>query len=126
MSQFDLRVFSQSAFRTALLLPSILRRVDDLLLVKELNAKFFDHSIAENHLHEAISSPSSLVEIDYERLELLGKSQSPTYFQQYETHTNTSRRRRVPQILSFNLCVRHEPNPNGRDSTHSTTTDCQQ
>jgi endoribonuclease Dicer len=46
--------------------------VDDLLLVKELNAKFFDHSIAENHLHAAVSSPSATVEVDYERLELLG------------------------------------------------------
>lgn len=63
---------TNSAYRTSLLLPSLLRRVDDLLLVKELNAKFFDHSIAENHLHAAVSSPSATVEVDYERLELLG------------------------------------------------------
>ena len=62
-----------SAYRTSLLLPSLLRRLDDLLLVKELNAKFFDHSIVESHLHAAVSSPSATVEVDYERLELLGE-----------------------------------------------------
>ncbi|TDL29625.1 ribonuclease III [Rickenella mellea] len=61
-----------STFRTALLLPSILRRLDDILLVKELNSKFFDHSILEHELHAAISAPSSAVDVDYERLELLG------------------------------------------------------
>lgn len=61
-----------STFRTALLLPSITRRIEDLLLVKELNASFFDHSISEYHLHSAISAPSASVEFDYERLELLG------------------------------------------------------
>lgn len=56
-----------------MLLPSILHRLDDMLLVKELNAKFFNHAIDEQHLHAAVSSPSSSVEFDYERLELLGK-----------------------------------------------------
>lgn len=46
--------------------------MDDLLLVKELNAKFFDHAIKESHLHAAISAPSAGIEFDYERLELLG------------------------------------------------------
>ena len=64
-----------STLRTALLLPSITRRIDDLLLVKELNAKFFDHAISEHLLHVAISAPSAGIEYDYERLELLGKSQ---------------------------------------------------
>ena len=58
----------------ALLLPSITRRLDDILLVKELNAKFFDHCISEQLLHTAISTPSASIEFDYERLELLGKS----------------------------------------------------
>ena len=65
--------FAYSVFRTACLLPSILRRLDDTLLVKELNAKLFDHSVAEHHLHAALSSPSAAVEFDYERLELLGQ-----------------------------------------------------
>ena len=49
-----------------------MRRIDDLLLIKELNAKFFDHMILEQHLHEAVSPPSAAIEYDYERLELLG------------------------------------------------------
>lgn len=55
-----------------MLTPSILRRVDDLLLVKEMNAKFFDHAIREDLLHVAICAPSAGFEYDYERLELLG------------------------------------------------------
>jgi endoribonuclease Dicer len=47
--------------------------MDDFLVVKELNAKFFDHSIIERHLHAAISAPSAGIEFDYERLELLGE-----------------------------------------------------
>jgi len=59
--------------KTAMLLPSIMRRVDDLLLVKEMNAKFFDHSIREDLLHNALCTPSAGLEYNYERLELLGK-----------------------------------------------------
>ncbi len=62
-----------STFRTALALPSILRRVDELLLVKELNARLFDHNVREDLLHMAVSTPSSVIEYDYERLELLGE-----------------------------------------------------
>lgn len=61
-----------STFRTALLLPSVMRRIDDMLLVTELNAALFDHSIHEAQLHAAISAPSACAEFDYERLELLG------------------------------------------------------
>ena len=61
-----------SVFRTACLLPSVISKLDDVLLVKELNAKYFDHSVAEHHLLAAISSPATLSDIDYERLELLG------------------------------------------------------
>ncbi|KAF8591451.1 ribonuclease III [Ramaria rubella] len=61
-----------STLRMALLLPSITRRLEDILLVKELNAKFFDHCIMEHLLHTAVSAPSASVEFDYERLELLG------------------------------------------------------
>ncbi|KAH9947264.1 hypothetical protein B0H21DRAFT_345297 [Amylocystis lapponica] len=59
-------------FRTVLLLPAITRRIDDMLLVKELNAHFFAHSILERHLLAALTPPSACVQYDYERLELLG------------------------------------------------------
>ena len=55
-------------------LPSIMRRIDDFLIVKELNAKFFDHAVREDLLHVAICTPSAALEYDYERLELLGGS----------------------------------------------------
>ena len=55
-----------------MLLPSILRKLDDLLLAKELNAKFFDHIIREDLLHIATCTPSAGLDYDYERLELLG------------------------------------------------------
>jgi endoribonuclease Dicer len=51
-----------------------MRRIDDLLIVKELNAKFFDHVVKEDLLHVAICTPSAALEYDYERLELLGGS----------------------------------------------------
>ncbi len=43
-----------------------------MLLVTELNAALFDHSIQAHHLHAAVSAPSACAEFDYERLELLG------------------------------------------------------
>lgn len=49
-----------------------MRRIDDLLLVIELNAALFGNSIQNNHLHAAVSAPSACAEFDYERLELLG------------------------------------------------------
>lgn len=63
---------TNSTMKTAMLLPSIMRRVDDLLLVKEMDAKFFDHAVREDLLHNAICTPSAGLEYDYERLELLG------------------------------------------------------
>ncbi|KAF9469115.1 hypothetical protein BDZ94DRAFT_1208489 [Collybia nuda] len=61
-----------STLHMALLLPSITRRIDDFLLVKELNTKYFDNTISEELLYMAICAPSAAVEHDYERLELLG------------------------------------------------------
>ncbi|KAG1874526.1 hypothetical protein DFJ58DRAFT_315470 [Suillus subalutaceus] len=63
-----------SIYRTALLLPSITRRIDDFLIVKELNAQFFANMILEQHLLSAVFAPSATFETDYERLELLGDS----------------------------------------------------
>lgn len=56
-----------------MLLPSITRRIDDFLLVKELNTRLFDNAITDEMLHIALCAPSTGVEYDYERLELLGK-----------------------------------------------------
>ncbi|TFK75994.1 ribonuclease III [Pluteus cervinus] len=58
--------------RTALLLPSIMKRLDDYLLVKELNTKMLENTITDDLLHRAITAPSAGMEYDYERLELLG------------------------------------------------------
>jgi endoribonuclease Dicer len=51
-----------------------MRRIDDMLLVIELNATLFDHTIQKDQLHAAVSAPSACTESDYERLELLGDS----------------------------------------------------
>jgi endoribonuclease Dicer len=51
-----------------------MRRIDDMLLVIELNGALFDHSIQKDQLHAAVSAPSACTEFDYERLELLGDS----------------------------------------------------
>lgn len=58
--------------RTLTLLPSIMKRVDDTLLVREFNAMYFNNEINEVALLTAITAPSAGVEFDYERLELLG------------------------------------------------------
>ncbi|KAJ7179907.1 hypothetical protein C8R43DRAFT_1084028 [Mycena crocata] len=63
-----------STFRTALLIPSISRRLDSFLLATELNARYFKHQISEALLDIAITAPSTRMEYDYERLELLGDS----------------------------------------------------
>jgi endoribonuclease Dicer len=55
-----------------MLLPSIMKRLDDTLLVREFNAMYFNNEINEVALLTAITAPSAGVEFDYERLELLG------------------------------------------------------
>ena len=62
--------------RTLTLLPSIMKRVDETLLVLEFNAMYFNNEIDGNALQAAISAPSAGLEIDYERLELLGMCSS--------------------------------------------------
>jgi endoribonuclease Dicer len=59
--------------RTLTLLPSIMKRVDETLLVLEFNAMYFNNEIDGNALQAAISAPSAGLEVDYERLELLGR-----------------------------------------------------
>ena len=49
-----------------------MKRVDETLLVLEFNAMYFNNEIDGNALQAAISAPSAGLEVDYERLELLG------------------------------------------------------
>ncbi|EIN10713.1 ribonuclease III [Punctularia strigosozonata HHB-11173 SS5] len=61
-----------SIFKTGLYLPSLARRIDEMLLVKELNAEILHDLVGEQLLLEAITPPSASAEFNYERLELLG------------------------------------------------------
>ncbi|KAL0570757.1 Dicer-like protein 1 [Marasmius crinis-equi] len=63
-----------STMRTALLLPCILQRMEEFLLVKEMNARLFSHTLPDNLLHMALTTRSVEIEYDYERLEILGDS----------------------------------------------------
>ena len=55
------------------LMPSIMDRLDSAFLTKELNAKLFHNTILEQQLLIALSPPVAFTEINYERLEFLGK-----------------------------------------------------
>ncbi|KIY73668.1 ribonuclease III [Cylindrobasidium torrendii FP15055 ss-10] len=61
-----------SIYRTTFLLDSIMQRIDELLIVKELNASLFAHSLREDLLRVAITSHAVGHEFNYERLEFLG------------------------------------------------------
>lgn len=56
-----------------MLLPSALWKIDDWLVVKEMNNRFFDNAIREDLLYEALTAHGAGMEKDYERLELLGQ-----------------------------------------------------
>ena len=47
-------------------------KVDETLLVKEINARMFDNVIREDLLREALTPPGAEAESNYERLEILG------------------------------------------------------
>jgi len=68
-----------SIARTALTLPPIMTKIDEILLVKELNARMFDNVIREDLLREALTPPTAEAESNYERLEILGNDRS-TFF----------------------------------------------
>jgi len=51
-------------------------RIDEILLVKELNARMFDNVIREDLLREALTPPAAEAEYSYERLEILGNDRS--------------------------------------------------
>ena len=51
-------------------------KIDEILLVKEVNARMFDNVIREDLLREALTPPAAGVEFNYERLEILGNDES--------------------------------------------------
>ena len=65
-----------SIARTALALPSIMTKIDEILLVKQLGARMFDNVIREVLLREALTPPAAGAESNYERLEILGNGGS--------------------------------------------------
>ena len=88
-----------------------MRRIDDFLLIKELNARLFENAISENLLHVAVSAPSSCIEYDYERLELLGESIAHRLVQEtFVTVVLNScgRRRLIFEVFVHNICLRDE------------------
>jgi len=51
-------------------------KLDETLLVKELNARMFDNVIREDLLREALTPPAAEAGYNYERLEILGDNRS--------------------------------------------------
>lgn len=51
-----------------------MRRIDELLLVKELNHAVLRRLVDETHLLTALSPETAMAEFNYERLEFLGRS----------------------------------------------------
>ena len=47
-------------------------KIDEILLVKELNARMFNNVIREDLLKEALTPPAAEAGFSYERLEVLG------------------------------------------------------
>lgn len=47
-------------------------KIDETLLVKEINARMFDNVIREDLLREALTPPGAEAECSYERAEILG------------------------------------------------------
>lgn len=108
--------------RTLTLLPSIMKRVDDALLVRELNAMYFNNEINETTLHAAITAPSASVEVDYERLELLGMSADNGI----KYNAEISPRGRLFKISILDISIRYKPYPTRGYSTYRKAKDHQQ
>ena len=51
-------------------------KIDEILLVKELNARMFDNVIREDLLRDALTPPAAEAGFNYERLEILGEYMS--------------------------------------------------
>ncbi|KAG2220792.1 hypothetical protein INT45_012461, partial [Circinella minor] len=64
---------SASVYQSAILLPSIMTRLDSYLLVKEAGL-CYDLPISHDLLLEAFTTPSAIMALNYERLETLGDS----------------------------------------------------
>ena len=93
-----------STYRTALLLPSVMYMIDSHLLVKEVNAKFFDNTLAEQHLHAALMCPTATMADNYERLELLGMRLRQTSI--HDVTDTTFVRRCVHQVCYIYILLR--------------------
>ncbi|KAG8990236.1 hypothetical protein FRB93_003281 [Tulasnella sp. JGI-2019a] len=63
---------SASLLRTAIALPSVLVRIDDMMVAKQLNATIFENKIDDSKLTDALTASSAERGRDYERFELLG------------------------------------------------------
>ncbi|KAG8905057.1 hypothetical protein FRB99_000746 [Tulasnella sp. 403] len=61
-----------SVLRTALVLPSILSRIDSYLVLKEFNALTLENRLQDADLLEAMTPLAAMMDVNYERLELLG------------------------------------------------------
>lgn len=53
--------------------PSILLKINELMLVKQLDHAFFSGKICEQLLRVALTPPAAGAEVNYERLEILGQ-----------------------------------------------------
>ncbi|KAI9476109.1 MAG: dicer-2 protein [Benjaminiella poitrasii] len=64
---------SASVYQAMMMVPSIMTRIDSLLLCREAREKY-DLTINDELMLEAYTTPSASMEMDYERLETLGDS----------------------------------------------------
>lgn len=62
---------SASVYRSLMLVPSLMTRIESMLLVKELKTRF-EFCINDNRLLEAMTAVSANLDVNYERLEILG------------------------------------------------------
>lgn len=63
-----------STLKTMLAFPSILLRINELLLVRQMNNNVFSAALSDQLLRAALTPPAASVDVDYERLEILGTS----------------------------------------------------
>jgi hypothetical protein len=63
---------SPSVVKSAAAFPSILLRINELLIVQQLNHALFSGKICEKLLRVASTPPAAGADVNYERLEILG------------------------------------------------------
>lgn len=68
------RSLPKSVFLSAQTLPTVMTLLDDMLLAREVNAKYLDDKAKDADVMIALSAPSALRCAKYERLEFLGDS----------------------------------------------------